>query len=92
LSLGLREPRGSVRFGWGGRFLRASRLSSFRSALSLMFFVFMRAYLSLVGRPNKTFTTEVPFILSEAKNPRSFGVAELQILRFAQNDSSLRSE
>jgi len=57
-----------------------------------MFFVFMRAYLSLVGRPNKTFTTEVPFILSEAKNPRSFGVAELQILRFAQNDSSLRSE
>jgi len=57
-----------------------------------MFFVFMRAYLSLVGRSAKAFTTEVPVILSEAKNPRSFGVAELQILRFAQNDNSLRTE
>jgi hypothetical protein len=43
-----------------------------------MFFVFMRAYLSLVRRPNKHITTEVPVILSEAKNPRSFGVGELQ--------------
>ena len=40
-SLGLREPRGSVRFGWGGRFLRAARLSFFRSALSLVLLVFM---------------------------------------------------
>jgi hypothetical protein len=57
--------------------LRASRLSFFRSALSLVFFVFMRAYLSLTGRSNEVFTTEVPVILSKAKNPRSFGVAEL---------------
>jgi hypothetical protein len=41
LILGLREPRGSVRFGLGGRFLRAARLSFFRSALSLMFLVFI---------------------------------------------------
>jgi hypothetical protein len=39
-TLGLREPRGSVCLGLGGRFLRASRFSRLRSALSLMFFVF----------------------------------------------------
>ena len=39
LILGLREPRGSVRFGLGGRFLRAARFSFFRSALSLIFLV-----------------------------------------------------
>jgi hypothetical protein len=41
LTLGLREPRGSVRFGLGGRFSRAARFSFLRSALSLMFFVFI---------------------------------------------------
>jgi len=39
LILGLREPRGSVRFGLGGRFLRAARFSFLRSALSLIFLV-----------------------------------------------------
>jgi len=39
LTLGLREPRGSVRFGLGGRFLRAARFSLLRSALSLIFLV-----------------------------------------------------
>jgi hypothetical protein len=39
--LGLREPRGSVRFGLGACFLRAARFSFFRSALSLTFFVFI---------------------------------------------------
>ncbi len=41
LTFGLREPRGSVRLGLGGRFFRASRFSFFRSARSLMLFVFM---------------------------------------------------
>ena len=41
LTLGLREPRGSVRFGLGGRFLRAFRFNFLRSTLSLMFFVFI---------------------------------------------------
>jgi len=39
-TFGLWEPRGSVRLGFGGRFLRASRFNFFRSALSSMFFVF----------------------------------------------------
>lgn len=38
-TLGLREPRGSVRFGLGGRFLRAWRFSFLRSALSLTWWV-----------------------------------------------------
>ena len=42
LTLGLREPRGSVRFGLAACFLRAARFSFLRSSLSLMFFVFMR--------------------------------------------------
>jgi len=41
LTLGLREPRGSVRFGLGAAFLRAVRFTFLRSALSLMFFVSM---------------------------------------------------
>jgi len=41
LSLGLFEPRGSVRLGFGGRFLRAARFNRLRSALSLMFRVFI---------------------------------------------------
>ena len=41
LTLGLREPRGSVRFGLAACFLRAARFSFFRSSLSLMFFVFI---------------------------------------------------
>jgi hypothetical protein len=41
LTLGLREPRGSVRFGLGGRFLRATRFSFLRSALSFIFLVFI---------------------------------------------------
>jgi hypothetical protein len=40
-TLGLRDPRGSVRFGLGGRFFRAARLSFLRSALSLIFCVSM---------------------------------------------------
>jgi hypothetical protein len=44
LTLGLREPRGSVRLGLGGRLLRAARFSFFRSALSLMFLVFIVCY------------------------------------------------
>ena len=40
-TLGLREPRGSVCLGLGGRFLRASRLSRLRSARSLIFRVSM---------------------------------------------------
>jgi hypothetical protein len=40
-TLGLREPRGSVRFGLGAAFLRAARFSFLRSSLSLMFFVFI---------------------------------------------------
>ena len=52
LILGLREPRGSVRFGLGGRFLRAARLSFFRSALSLMFLVFI-VCLSLLSQTVK---------------------------------------
>jgi hypothetical protein len=46
LTLGLREPRGSVRFGLGGRFLRAARFSFLRSALSLMFLVFINVVTS----------------------------------------------
>jgi len=42
LILGLREPRGSVRFGLAACFLRAARFSFLRSSLSLMFFVFIR--------------------------------------------------
>jgi hypothetical protein len=38
-TLGLREPRGSVRFGLGAAFLRAARLSFLRSSLSAIFFV-----------------------------------------------------
>ena len=38
-TLGLREPRGSVRFGFGAAFLRAARLSFLRSSLSVIFFV-----------------------------------------------------
>ena len=38
-TLGLREPRGSVRFGLGAAFLRAARLSFLRSSLSVIFFV-----------------------------------------------------
>ena len=41
LTLGLPEPRGSVRFGLGGCFLRAARFNFLRSSLSLTFFVFM---------------------------------------------------
>src|SRR6266566_2672457 len=41
LSFGLREPRGSVRLGLGGRFPRASRFNFLRSALSLVFLVFI---------------------------------------------------
>src|SRR5438874_10511813 len=41
LSFGLREPRGSVRLGLGGRFPRASRFNFLRSALSLIFLVFI---------------------------------------------------
>jgi hypothetical protein len=40
-TLGLREPRGSVRFGLAACFLRAVRFSFFRSSLSLTFFVFI---------------------------------------------------
>jgi hypothetical protein len=40
-TLGLREPRGSVRFGLGAAFLRAARFSFLRSSLSLMLFVFI---------------------------------------------------
>ena len=39
LTLGLREPRGTVCFGLGGRLLRAARFSFLRSALSLIFLV-----------------------------------------------------
>ena len=46
LTLGLRVPRGSVRFGLATAFLRAARLSFFRSSLSLMFFVFAISFLS----------------------------------------------
>ena len=38
---GLREPRGSVRLGFGGRFDRASRFNFLRSALSAIFRVFI---------------------------------------------------
>ena len=38
-TLGLREPRGSVRFGLGAAFFRAARFSFLRSNLSLVFFV-----------------------------------------------------
>jgi hypothetical protein len=41
LILGLRDPRGSVRFGLGDRFPRALRFSFFRSSLSLIFLVFI---------------------------------------------------
>src|SRR5881296_3041537 len=41
LTLGLREPRGSVRLGLGGRFFRASRFNFLRSALSSIFLVFI---------------------------------------------------
>jgi hypothetical protein len=37
-TLGLREPRGSVRFGLGAAFLRAARFSFLRSSLSVIFF------------------------------------------------------
>src|SRR6516164_1798164 len=40
-SLGLFEPRGSVRLGFGGCVLRAARFSLLRSALSLTFRVFI---------------------------------------------------
>jgi hypothetical protein len=40
-TFGLREPRGSVRLAFGGRFVRASRFSFLRSALSATFRVFM---------------------------------------------------
>jgi hypothetical protein len=40
-TFGLREPRGSVRLAFGGRFARASRFNFFRSALSATFRVFM---------------------------------------------------
>jgi hypothetical protein len=40
-TFGLWEPRGSVRLALAGRFLRASRFSFLRSALSAMFFVSM---------------------------------------------------
>ena len=40
-TVGLREPRGSVRFALGGRFLRASRFNFLRSILSLILRVFM---------------------------------------------------
>ena len=46
LTLGLREPRGSVRFGLGGRFARAARFSFLRSTLSLMFFVFINVLIA----------------------------------------------
>lgn len=38
-TLGFLEPRGQVRLAFGGSFLRASRFSRLRSALSLVFFV-----------------------------------------------------
>ena len=40
-TFGLRDPRGSVCLGLGGRFLRAWRFNLLRSARSLMFRVFM---------------------------------------------------
>jgi hypothetical protein len=46
---GLCDPRGSVRLALGGRFARAARLSFLRSALSVMFRVFMTFLLSIVG-------------------------------------------
>jgi len=51
LTLGLREPRGSVRFGLGGRLLRAARFSFFRSALSLMFLVFINTLIAPCNEP-----------------------------------------
>ena len=39
LTLGFPEPRGSVRFGLGGRLARAARFIFLRSALSLIFLV-----------------------------------------------------
>jgi hypothetical protein len=38
-TFGLRDPRGTVLFGFGGRFLRASRFNRLRSCLSVIFFV-----------------------------------------------------
>ena len=40
-TFGLRDPRGSVRLGLGGRFARASRFSFLRAALSVTVRVFM---------------------------------------------------
>ena len=40
-TLGLREPRGSVRFGLTTCFFRAARFSFLRSALSVIFLVFI---------------------------------------------------
>jgi len=51
LTFGLREPRGSVRFGLGGCFLRAARFNFLRSALSLIFLVSMNMLIAPSGVP-----------------------------------------
>ena len=55
-TLGLREPRGSVRFGLGGRLFRAARFTFLRSALSLMFLVFINVISTPFSAPCYAFS------------------------------------
>ena len=77
LILGLRDPRGSVCLGFGGRFLRASRFSLFRFARSLMFFVFMVHIFRCRGAASSE-----SFLVEEARglNPFERGIPLNQFL------------